>query len=62
MWVDEKTNFSYSVQVEVPENKMNSIHNIGEIPVLSNAQRPVLSDVSTIQKDTTYGENDNVGA
>lgn len=62
VWVDEKTNFSYSVQVEVPENKMNSIHNIGEIPVLSNAQRPVLSDVSTIQKDTTYGENDNVGA
>ena len=62
VWVDEKTNLAYSVQVEVPENKMSSINSIGEIPVLSNTQRPVLADISTIQKDTTYGENDNIGA
>jgi multidrug efflux pump subunit AcrB len=29
---------------------------------LSNTQRPVLSDVASIQPDTTYGENDNLGA
>jgi multidrug efflux pump subunit AcrB len=62
VWVDEKSNVSYSVQVEVPENKMTSINSIGEVPVLGNAQRPVLSDVATIQQDTTYGENDNIGA
>ena len=62
IWVDEKSNLAYSVQVVVPENKMTSIANIGEIPVLSNSPRPVLSDVATIQPDTTYGENDNVGA
>jgi multidrug efflux pump subunit AcrB len=62
VWVDPKTNVSYGVQVEVPENKMTSIDNVGEIPVLSNEQRPVLSDVATIQQSTTYGENDNVGA
>ena len=62
IWVDEKSNLAYSVQVLVPENKMTSVANIGEIPILSNSPRPVLSDVATIQPDTTYGENDNVGA
>jgi multidrug efflux pump subunit AcrB len=62
IWVDEKSNLAYSVQVLVPENKMTSVDNIGEIPILSNSPRPVLSDVATIQPDTTYGENDNIGA
>jgi multidrug efflux pump subunit AcrB len=62
IWVDEKSNLSYSVQVLVPENKMTSVSAIGEIPILSNSPRPVLSDVATITPDTTYGENDNVGA
>ena len=39
---------SYGVQVEVPENQMTSIDDIKEIPVLSNASRPVLSDVAEI--------------
>ncbi|NII25377.1 efflux RND transporter permease subunit [Pseudoflavitalea sp. X16] len=62
VWLDEKAGLSYSVQVQVPENKMASIHSIGEIPVFRNAPRPVLSDVATIETDTTYGENDNLGA
>jgi len=62
VWIDEKAGLSYNVQVEIPENKMSSINDIGEIPMLKNAARPVLSDVATIQADTTYGENDNVGA
>lgn len=62
VWVDERSNLTYSVQVVVPENKMTSVSSIGQIPVLSNAQRPVLSDVASILPDTTYGENDNLGA
>jgi multidrug efflux pump subunit AcrB len=62
IWIDQKVGLSYSVQVEVPENQMASINSIGEIPVLSNAARPVLGDVATIEPDTTYGENDNLGA
>jgi multidrug efflux pump subunit AcrB len=62
IWIDEKTANSYSVQVEVPENQMKSINDIGEIPLLKNNNRPVLSDVATIKPDTTYGENDNLGA
>ncbi len=62
VWLDEKAGLSYAVQVQVPESKMASLHSIGEIPVSRNAQRPVLSDVATIEPDTTYGENDNLGA
>jgi len=61
-WVDEKSNIAYSVQVAIPENKLTSVDGIGEIPVLANAQRPVLNDIATIRPDTTYGESDNLGA
>ncbi|WP_221392341.1 efflux RND transporter permease subunit [Dyadobacter sp. NIV53] len=62
IWVDEKAGLSYSVQVQVPESKMSSINDIGEIPLLKNSSRPILHDVATITADTTYGENDNLGA
>ncbi len=62
IWVDEKGGFSYAVQVQVPENKMMSINDIGEIPLLKNANRPILHDVATITPDSTYGQNDNLGA
>jgi multidrug efflux pump subunit AcrB len=62
IWLDEKVGLTYSVQVQVPFNQMHSKDDMGEIPLLRNASRPVLSDVATITADTTYGENDNVGA
>lgn len=62
MWIDEKVGLSYNVQVQVPLNQMSDENAIGEIPILRNATRPVLSDVATITPDTTYGENDNLGA
>lgn len=62
IWLDEKAGLSYSVQVQVPENKMTSIEDIKQIPVLRNASRPILADVATIDPDTTYGETDNLGA
>lgn len=62
VWIDPKSNQTYSVQVEIPENKMTSVDDIKEIPMLSNEPRPVLGDVADIKPDTTYGENDNVGA
>ncbi len=62
VWVDEKAGLMYSVQVQIPENKMNSLDEIAEIPLQKNAARPVLGDVATIRQETTYGENDNLGA
>lgn len=62
VWVDEKAGLSYQVQVEVPEYQMSDLNDIREIPVLANQPRPVLSDVADIKVDTTYGENDDIGA
>jgi len=62
VWLDEKSNLSYSVQVEVPEYQMASLNDIRAIPVTANQSRPVLNDVADIKQDTTYGENDNIGA
>ncbi|HXB09965.1 MAG TPA: efflux RND transporter permease subunit, partial [Puia sp.] len=62
IWIDETGNNAYNVQVQVPENKMKSFADISEIPLLRNAPRPVLGDVAQIREDTTYGENDNLGA
>ena len=62
VWIDPKSSQTYSVQVQVPENQMTSINDLGEVPILPNSNRPVLSDVATLQKGTTNGENDNVGA
>ncbi|KAA9356673.1 efflux RND transporter permease subunit [Larkinella humicola] len=62
VWIDPKSAQMYSVQVVVPESKMANISDIGEIPVTPNANRPVLSDIATIKKGRTYGENDNIGA
>ena len=62
VWLDESTGLSYGVQVQVPENQMNTYDDIAGIPVLRNTTRPVLSDVATFSYDTTYGQNDNLGA
>lgn len=62
VWIDPKSSQSYSVQIQVPENQMTTVSDLGEIPITPNASRPVLSDVASLQKGTTYGENDNVGA
>ena len=62
VWLDQKAGLAYNVQVEIPEYNMTSINDIGEIPVSANSPRPVLSDVADITPDTTYGENDLIGA
>ncbi|MGV3587215.1 MAG: efflux RND transporter permease subunit [Adhaeribacter sp.] len=62
VWIDEKANQTYSVQVSVPEYNMASINDLREIPLMANRARPVLSDVADIEPATAYGENDNLGA
>ncbi|HEX7958382.1 MAG TPA: efflux RND transporter permease subunit [Terriglobales bacterium] len=62
VWLDEKSGLSYGVQVMTPENKMTQVEDIGQIPLLRNSSRPVLSDIASIEPDTVYGEADNLGA
>lgn len=40
---------------------MKSVDDITQIPLLSNATRPILGDVVNITNTTTNGENDNMG-
>jgi multidrug efflux pump subunit AcrB len=62
IWTDEKAGYSYNVQVQIPENKMNSKEEIAGIPLQKNSNRPNLGDVATIKNSFTYGETDNLGA
>ncbi|MFT3674476.1 MAG: efflux RND transporter permease subunit [Chitinophagaceae bacterium] len=62
IWTDEAAGYSYNVQVQIPENKMNSKDEIGAIPLLRNNNRPSLGDVASISEGYTYGETDNLGA
>jgi multidrug efflux pump subunit AcrB len=62
IWIDEAIGLSYNVQVQVPLNEMSSKAEVEEIPLLRNSARPVLGDVATIKEDTTYGEDDDLGA
>jgi multidrug efflux pump subunit AcrB len=62
LWLDEKVGLSYNVQVQIPENNMKSVDDIKEIPVLPNADRPVLGDLAALNEVKVYGENDNIGS
>jgi multidrug efflux pump subunit AcrB len=62
MWIDNgMMGIAYDVQVQTPENKLNSVEDLASIPLLKNSARPVLRDVATITPDTTYGESANSG-
>jgi multidrug efflux pump subunit AcrB len=62
IWIDEKANLPYNVQVQIPLNQMQTKEEMNEIPLLRNSARPVLGDVAAITKTITNGENDNQGA
>jgi len=62
LWLDNKINLSYNVQVEIPEYQMASLNDMRNIPVLADKPRPVLSDVADIKPGLTNGEDDDIGA
>ena len=61
IWLDKKVSLAYSVQVQVPVYKINSINDLDQIPVLNNSQRPILGDVAQLSHISTLGQADNVG-
>jgi multidrug efflux pump subunit AcrB len=62
IWLDQKIGLGYNVQVQIPENLMTSIQDVGEIPVNQNQSRPVVGDLASISVDSIYGEDDNIGS
>jgi len=61
MWLDEKTSYTYQMQVQIPEYIMNTLEELKEIPVQKGKSRPILSDVADFSTSTAPGEFDRVG-
>lgn len=55
-WRDPASGNAFQIQVEIPQNRMQSMEDLGELPVMNNgASRPLLSDVATLKNGTAMG-------
>ncbi|MTG97411.1 efflux RND transporter permease subunit [Myroides albus] len=61
MWVGGMMGIAYDVQVQMPQNQLNSKQELESIPLTKNADRPVLSDVATITESKALAESYNEG-
>ena len=61
LWLDEKKEYTYSAQVQVPEYVMNSLQAVESIPLVAGQMRPILSDVASVTVDRQPGEYDRSG-
>jgi len=58
-WRDAKSGVSYQVQVQVPQAKMTSLADIGNIPVdSSTGSQPLVNQVADLRSTTVPGELD----
>lgn len=61
MWVGGMMGIAYDVQVQTPQNILNSKDELLNIPLGKNSDRPVLGDVATITPTKVLGESYNLG-
>ena len=61
MWVGGMMGIAYDVQVQMPQNSINSKDDLANIPLSKNSDRPVLGDVATITPTKVLGESYNLG-
>src|SRR5215210_1531749 len=61
-WRDPGSGNGFQIQVEIPQAKMASLEDVGDLPVMARnaggTGRPLLSDVATVDYGTTPGEVD----
>jgi multidrug efflux pump subunit AcrB len=58
-WADPRSGLSYLVEVEYPHEKLNSIEEVKNIPVIRNGKKPLLlRNVATVSEGTTTGQYD----
>jgi multidrug efflux pump subunit AcrB len=56
-WRDPASGNGFQIQVEIPQNRMASISDVANVPVMENNEpRPLLSDVASIKAGTALGE------
>lgn len=60
-WLDEDKQYTYQVQVQIPEYTMNTMDELKEIPLLKGQSTPTLADVASFKTTYAPGEYDRVG-
>ncbi|GAA4400601.1 efflux RND transporter permease subunit [Nibrella viscosa] len=60
-WLDERSAYTYQVQVQIPEQAMQDISQLQAIPLVAGQNRPTLADVATFSVDTMPGEYARTG-
>jgi RND family efflux transporter MFP subunit len=60
-WLDEKSAYTYQVQVQIPEYAMSTMDELKEIPLIKGHNRPILSDVADFKMVNAAGEYDRSG-
>jgi multidrug efflux pump subunit AcrB len=61
LWVGGMMGIAYDVQVQTPQNILNSKEELANLPLSKNSDRPVLGDVATITPTKELGESYNLG-
>jgi len=58
-WADPRSGVTYFVEVEIPEQKMDSIEEVRNIPIVKNGKRSLLMrNVAEVKETTAPGEYD----
>ena len=58
-WRDPASGNAFQIQVEIPQNRMASVDDVRNLPVMSNGgTRPLLGDVASVKLGKTAGEID----
>jgi multidrug efflux pump subunit AcrB len=61
LWLDERSAYTYQVQVQIPEYVMNTMDELKEIPLLKGQSAPTLADVADFKVNYAPGEYDRSG-
>ena len=56
-WRDPASGNGFQIQVEIPQNRMQTLEAVSSLPVMENGEsRPLLGDVATVKYGTAFGE------
>jgi multidrug efflux pump subunit AcrB len=56
-WRDPASGNGFQIQVEIPQNRMQSLEAVSDLPVMENGEpRPLLGDVAQVKYGTAFGE------
>ena len=61
LWLDDKSAYTYQVQVQIPEYVMNTMDELKEIPLVRGQSSPTLADVADFKVTYAPGEYDRTG-